>query len=152
MGDFDPLAGFYDLDYPDTSDHDFLKRVVAAVGPGRLLEVPCGSGRNVAPLLEAAPGQVVFADLAESMVREAQAKIPATHRGRARAVVADLRSLGAAAEFDLVICPREAFQLVARPDAWLALGSMAAALRRRARGNRPVSVRAARAGRRRCAA
>lgn len=129
MGDFDPLAGFYDLDYPDTSDHEFLKLVVVAVDPGRLLEVPCGSGRNVAPLLEAARGQAVFADLAESMVREAQAKIPVPDRGRARVVVADLRSLGSLGAFDLVICPREAFQLVAPADAGLALGSMAAALR-----------------------
>lgn len=127
---FDQLAGFYDLDYPDTSDHVFLRRLVAAVDPDRLLEVPCGSGRNVAPLLGAARGQVVFCDLAESMVAQAEAKIPAGDRARARGLVADLRALGASGQFDLVICPREAFQLLDRSDAAPALGSMRAALRK----------------------
>ncbi len=128
MGSFDELSGFYDLDYPDTSDHEFLRRLVTAADPRHLLEVPCGSGRNVVPLLEASRGRVTFADLAESMVGETTDKIPAADRARASAVTGDLTALGYRAEFDLLICPREAFQLLSRTEAAQALSSMAASL------------------------
>jgi SAM-dependent methyltransferase len=128
MNSFDELADFYDLDYQDSSDHVFLKQVVRAVEPRHLLEIPCGSGRNILPLLEAAQRRVTFMDLAETMVRQAGTRIPVRDRERARAVVGDLRSLGVINEFDLVICPREAFQLLPRSEAAQALRSMAASI------------------------
>lgn len=128
MSSFDQLSGFYDLDYPDTSDHVFLRQLVSAAGPRHLLEIPCGSGRNVLPLLDATTGLVTFMDLAETMAREADSRIPERERGRARAIQGDIRSLTRSDEFDLVICPREALQLLSRPDAALALRSMAASI------------------------
>lgn len=130
MDSFDELAGFYDLDYPDTSDHAFLTRLVRAADPAHLLEVPCGSGRNVQVLLAAAARRVTFMDLAEPMARQAADRIPARERERARAVQGDIRSLPAAGEFDLVICPREAFQLLSASDAARALRSMATSVAR----------------------
>jgi len=126
MDSFEQLSGFYDVDYPDNSDHVFLKQLVSAVDPGNLLEIPCGSGRNVAPLLESTSGNVTFADIAETMVNETNRRIPKSERQRARAVVDDMRSLGTVGEFDLVICPREAFQLLNRSEGAQALSSMAA--------------------------
>ena len=128
MDSFDQLSGFYHLDYPDTSDHVFLKQLVSAVEPRHLLEIPCGSGRNILPLLDATARRVTFMDLAETMVHETGTRIPECERERARAVQGDIRSLGAIGEFDLVICPREAFQLLSRSDAAQALRSMAASI------------------------
>jgi SAM-dependent methyltransferase len=125
---FAELAGFYDLDYPDTSDHLFLTRLVSAIGPRHLLEIPCGSGRNIGPLLAAAAGHVTFADIAETMVDQVRRRIPESARGRARAVVGDLRSCCELGTFDLVVCPREAFQLLDRSAAARALESMAAGI------------------------
>jgi SAM-dependent methyltransferase len=128
MDSFTQLSGFYDLDYPETSDHVFLAQLVRAVEPRHLLEVPCGSGRNVPVLLDAAAGRVTFMDLAETMAREASQRIPARERGRARAIQGDIRCVGATGEFDLVLCPREAFQLLSAADAARALSSLAASV------------------------
>jgi SAM-dependent methyltransferase len=126
VSSFAQLSGFYDLDYPDRSDHVFLSRLVSAVDPGHLLEIPCGSGRNVAPLLGATSRKVTFVDVAETMVDETDRRIPKSERYRAKAVVGDMTSLGPIGPFDLVICPREAFQLLSRAEAAQALASMAA--------------------------
>ncbi len=128
MDSFDQLADFYDLDYPDTSDHAFLRHLVGVLDPGHLLEIPCGSGRNVMPLLSAAKRRVTFMDLAPAMAARAGERIPPDQRDRARAVPGDLRSVGPEGPFDLVICPREAFQLLSRSDAGQALRSMAGQL------------------------
>lgn len=128
MGSFEDLASFYDVDYPDTSDHVFLRRLVSALDPHHLLEIPCGSGRNIVPLLAATSRYVTFADIAEGMVEEARRRIPEPERGRARAVAGDIRSCHEIGVFDLVICPREAFQLLDRSAAARALESMAAAI------------------------
>ena len=128
MDSFDQLADFYDLDYPDTSDHAFLGHLVRVLDPDHLLEVPCGSGRNVPPLLAATKRLVTFMDVAPAMVRQASGRIPDGARARARAVQGDLRSLGVTAAVDLLICPREAFQLLGRSDAERALRSMAASI------------------------
>jgi hypothetical protein len=129
MDSFDQLADFYDLDYPDTSDHAFLGHLVRALDPDHLLEIPCGSGRNVLPLLAATKRLVTFMDVAPAMVRQADGRIPDGERTRAQAVQGDLRSRRTAA-VDLLICPREAFQLLGRSDAERALRSMAASITR----------------------
>jgi SAM-dependent methyltransferase len=126
MNSFADLSSFYDLDYPDTSDHTFLRKLVSATDPRHLLEIPCGSGRNVVPLLESSAQNVTFMDMAETMVQEIRKRIPQSERGRAQAIVGDIRSLSGVGEFDLIICPREAFQLLDPPDAAQALRSMAA--------------------------
>lgn len=128
MGSFADLSGFYDLDYPDTADHDFLRRLVRAADPAHLLEIPCGAGRNVVPLLESSSRRVTFMDIAGEMAAEAGRRIPAAQRARARAIPGDITALPPGGEFDLVICPREAFQLLSPAEAARALRSLAAAI------------------------
>jgi SAM-dependent methyltransferase len=128
MASFEQLASFYDLDYPDTSDHLFLAEFTRAADPAHLLEIPCGSGRNVAVLLGASSRKVTFADIARTMVDETGRRIPARERARAKAVVADLRAVSQVGTFDLVICPREAFQLLSPSEAAQALRCLAASL------------------------
>ena len=128
MSSFEQISGFYDLDYPEDSDRAFLSKLVTAAAPRHVLEIPCGCGRNVAVLLAATSGRVTFMDIAEPMVNGASRRIPDSERDRAGAVVGDMRSLGVSREFDLVVCPREAFQLLDRSDAARALRSMAASI------------------------
>jgi SAM-dependent methyltransferase len=128
MGSFEQLAAFYDLDYPDTADHVFLAEFTRSADSAHLLEIPCGSGRNVAVLLGATAREVTFADIAETMVDETGRRIPERERARARAVVADIRTLSQIGTFDLVICPREAFQLLSRSEAAQALRCLGASL------------------------
>lgn len=128
MSSFEQVAAFYELDYPDTSDHEFLTEFVRAADPAHMLEIPCGWGRNVAVLLAAAGREVTFADIAETMVDQASRRIPGVERARARAVVADMRAVGQVGQVDLVICPREAFQLLRPSEAAQALRCLAASL------------------------
>jgi SAM-dependent methyltransferase len=128
MASFEKLAAFYDLDYPDTADHVFLAEFTRSAHPAHLLEIPCGSGRNVAMLLGASRREVTFADIAETMVEETGRRIPERERARASAVVADMRALSQVETFDFVVCPREAFQLLSRSEAAQALRCLGASL------------------------
>lgn len=125
MSSFGDLSSFYDLDYSETRDHAFLRQLVTATDPRHLLEIPCGSGRNVIPLLESSSQNVTFMDIAETMVNETGRRIPGSERERTRAIVGDMRSLDLSNKFDLIICPREAFQLLDFREAAQALRSMA---------------------------
>lgn len=80
------------------------------------------------PLLAATSRNVTFADVAPGMVSETARRIPPSERHRARAVLADMTALGRRGEFDLVVCPREAFQLLSPPDAARALESLGMSL------------------------
>ena len=126
--DYEEIAEFYWLDYDETGDHDFLKTVVESVNPRHVLEIPCGWGRNVVPILGATAGRVTFIDLSEPMTAQTRARIPASDRARARVLAADMRAVDLAAEFDLVICPRETIQMLDRADAGRALRSLGACM------------------------
>ena len=125
---YDEIAGFYWLDYDETGDHDFLETVVRSVNPRHVLEVPCGWGRNVALILRAAADRITFMDMCEPMAVQARARVPDADRARARVLVADMRALDLTAEFDLVICPREAIQQLDQVDTGRALRSLGASL------------------------
>jgi SAM-dependent methyltransferase len=70
---------------------------------GRLLDVACGTGKSLMPLLERG-WEVTGCDISSRMVEIARAKFG----DRVELLVADMRELPRLGEFDLVICPGNA--------------------------------------------
>ena len=104
-------ARSYATEHTDTVDQPFLASLVDA-SVARVLEVPCGAGRN-AGWLAASGREVVLMDCEPRMVAEAQdALTRADPRGAARAVEGDIRDFDLAMRFDLILVPREGLQLI----------------------------------------
>lgn len=101
---YDALAPGYDA-LTASHDHGHWTRVLEgrAVEAGlrghRLLDVACGTGNTLLPMLDRGY-EVTGADVSDAMLAEAESKTA----GRARLVSADMRALPTLGEFDLVWC------------------------------------------------
>jgi SAM-dependent methyltransferase len=101
---YEPFAPLYDR-FTAAYDHErwlsAVERLAREQGlPGRqVLDVGCGSGKSFMPLLDRGY-EVSACDISPAMVEEARRKAG----GRARVVVADMRSLPPLGEFDLITC------------------------------------------------
>jgi SAM-dependent methyltransferase len=126
--DYAERAALYDVEYQTTVDQEFLRGLVHDQVRS-ILEIPCGSGRNLGWLSDTGR-EVLCADLEEAMVRRVADRITALDAtARMGAVRADLRDFDLGREFDLVLVPQEAFQLLPGvADAAAALGRLAAHL------------------------
>jgi len=105
-------AAFYALEHADTIDQPLLVEL-ARQADGPVLEVPCGSGRNLL-LLAASSQKVTGIDLEPQMVGAARATVA----GRANVHVdqGDMRSFTLTDRAGLIVVPREAFQLLETQD------------------------------------
>lgn len=113
--DFDAMARFYRVEYPESADHRFLSRWASKPGVQSILEIPCGAGRN-AEVLTSAGARLTAVDSSPAMVTQTARAIAGLPQSRrAASVVGDLRRLQLNELFDLIIVPREAFQLLG-PD------------------------------------
>lgn len=101
-------AELYALEHCDTLDQPFLAGLARAAD-GPVLEVPCGSGRNLA-LLASTGRQVTGMDLEPEMARAA--KRAARSTPGIQVVVGDMRSFTLRERPALILVPREAFQLL----------------------------------------
>jgi ubiquinone/menaquinone biosynthesis C-methylase UbiE len=104
-GAYDRIAHLYDVDMAQNmrfADVDFYARIARAKN-GRVLELGCGNGRILLAL--AALGiEVVGVDRSQNMLAQLFRK--ASARGlSARACAMDVRRLGFAVRFDVVLCP-----------------------------------------------
>ena len=123
---YEQLAEHYD-DF--TAHHDYelwlgnlLERAAAhgLAGPGRLLDVGCGTGKSFLPMLQRG-WEVTATDLSPAMAAQARAKAP-----RAKVGVADMRALPRLGSFDLVWCLDDAVNYLAdERDLTRALTAMA---------------------------
>lgn len=101
-------AAFYAVENLDTIDQPFLSELALEAG-GPVLEVPCGSGRNLG-LLAASGRRVTGVDREPGMVRVARAA--AEHAPGVEVRLGDMRSFTLGEPAALVLVPREAFQLL----------------------------------------
>ena len=101
---YNTWAATYDTDRNLTRDLDAqaTRATLAGQPAARILELGCGTGKNTAFLAELG-GRVLALDFAESMIRQAQARVPAAHVAFA---VADLTRPWpvAAGCVDLAVC------------------------------------------------
>jgi ubiquinone/menaquinone biosynthesis C-methylase UbiE len=101
---YEALAPGYD-DLTRGHDHDAwtalleARAVDAGLTGSRLLDVACGTGNTMLPMLERGY-DVTGVDISEAMLAEAERKTG----GRARLVAGDMRELPLLGEFDLVWC------------------------------------------------
>jgi SAM-dependent methyltransferase len=113
---YDVLAPGYD-DLTRGHDHDGWTALLearareAGLCGTRLLDVACGTGNTMLPMLERGY-EVVGVDISDAMLAEARRKTD----GRARVIRADMRELPAIGEFDLVWCLGDALNYVDTPD------------------------------------
>jgi SAM-dependent methyltransferase len=124
---FDDFADYYDR---FTAHHDYelwmdrLEGLALTHGLDgrRLLDVACGTGKSLLPLLER--GYVATGcDLSVRMLAGAAPKVA----GRARLVAADMRALPQLGTFDLITCIDEPLNYLLDPDDVLAAFRSAAA-------------------------
>jgi SAM-dependent methyltransferase len=85
----------------------------------RVLELGCGNGRVTLPIARSGI-EIVGVDLSKAMIRDLEARLldePDDVRARVELRVGDMRRFVARGEFDLVICPFNAFlHLYSRKD------------------------------------
>jgi SAM-dependent methyltransferase len=124
------LATLYDL-FPFESDLPLYLELAAAQG-GRVLELACGSGRVLLPLVGAGH-QVVGLDASPHMLALARGKLTAagpSAAARARLIQGDMRDFDLGELFDLAIVAVKSFAyLVERADQQRALTVIAGHLR-----------------------
>lgn len=123
------LAALYDA-FPFDGDVPFYRELAQTEG-GRVLEVACGSGRVLVPLV-ASGCDVVGIDISRHMLAIARAKLDSNHKpGRGRLVEADMRDFALdETGFDLAIVAVKSFAyLTTREDQLRALHRIAAHLR-----------------------
>lgn len=104
-GGYDPIARFYDVDMARNMPFDDVGFYVGicARRHGRVLEIGCGNGRILLPLLERGVDAYGI-DASAGMLAELRRK--AADRGLAlRAARMDARALGLRPGFDVVLCP-----------------------------------------------
>ncbi len=114
MSSYDAWADVYDLVYQDVkSDIPFYLEYARQKG-SPILEIACGTGRVLIPLLEA--GYEVWGiDSSPAMLAKAQCKIsnlPENVRNRVHLVQADMRDFHLEMRFPLVLVPFRSFLLL----------------------------------------
>ncbi|MCF1450575.1 methyltransferase domain-containing protein [Agrobacterium vitis] len=109
-------ASLYAAEYTDTVDFDFLRSFVTPAVTS-ILEIPSGVGRNVMNM--ATTGcSIVAVDREPEMVRFLEERIRSSQpKSNVEALVGDLTTLDLDKVFDLILVPREAFQLLTSQDA-----------------------------------
>jgi SAM-dependent methyltransferase len=122
------LADLYDhvALYRDRPDVAFFADAAREAG-GPVLEVGCGTGRVLIPTARAGI-QIVGLDLSRHMLDVCRARLalePESVRGRARVVLADMRSFDVGKDFALATLPFRPFQhLLTVEDQLACLGSI----------------------------
>lgn len=108
-------AELYDFEYRRRrGDVVFYRKVAAELldGPGRVLELACGTGRVTAGLVRDGH-MVVGVDLSDAMLRAAAARVERLGRGageRLHLVRADMRQFALAARFPLIVMAFNSFE------------------------------------------
>jgi SAM-dependent methyltransferase len=124
------LARLYDA-FPFSDDLPLYDRLATA-GGGPVLELGCGSGRILLPLVRSGH-EVVGVDASSPMLALARSKLeaaPPDVAGRARLVEDDVRTFDLGERFHLAIVAVKTFAyLITRPDQQQALASIAAHVR-----------------------
>ena len=127
MSDLDALARFYDLEHADISDDVRMYVHLAQQHGSPILEVGCGTGRVLLPLVRAGY-TVTGVDSSPAMMERARAKLavePAAVRGRALLRQADIRDSALGGGFRLAILAINTFMhLTTRADQLRALGAI----------------------------
>jgi SAM-dependent methyltransferase len=127
---YDQMAPYYDeftAGYVHEAWVAAIVRRAAELGlrGRRALDLACGTGKSTMPLLSRGYS-VLACDISEGMVREARRKYP---EHAAAFQIADMRSLPALGEFDLVLCLDDAVNyLLSEEDLEAAFASVAGAL------------------------
>lgn len=100
------LAALYDAVNACRDDAAFWLEMAGQSGPGRLLEIGCGTGRVLLSLARSGR-EITGIDLSEAMLERARAKLaaePPGVRGRVRLLHADMTSFDLGRRFAAIFC------------------------------------------------
>jgi SAM-dependent methyltransferase len=116
-------AALYDVEYRESRDVAFWLSQIRD-GEDAVLEIPCGVGRLTFELARKAR-EVTAVDIEPQMVEILRCRVAERElTGRVHVRVGDLTSLSLGREFDLIVVPREALQLLPPADAAQALSRL----------------------------
>ncbi|MDA3814113.1 MAG: class I SAM-dependent methyltransferase [Candidatus Cloacimonetes bacterium] len=103
-------AKFYEYEYDETCDHDFLLSYVTD-NVKTILEIPCGSGRNIIRLSDTGK-KIVGIDLEPAMIEALKKRISNSSNYKNTILMqGDITDFSFDSAFDLIIIPKEAFQM-----------------------------------------
>jgi hypothetical protein len=104
-------AAFYEVEYMTRIDQPFLASLVSS-RVHFILEIPAGVGRNLDWLAKTGCF-IVVADIEAAMVNRLCERVDMlSAKDRVYPILADMRCLNLNIKFDLILVPREAFQLL----------------------------------------
>ena len=129
MSQFDAFARYYDADYGAIDDDLAFYGELARRAGGRVLEVMCGTGRLLVPLVQAGL-HVAGVDVSGALLARARARLEAAGLlGRVELLEADIRARAPRGPFGLAIVALNSFMHLATvADQLAALGRIHAAL------------------------
>lgn len=106
-------AQFYDVEYIDKRDWNMLKAYI--INSNNILEIPSGSGRNVGLYEDLKSEQkVTLIDKETQMVNIVKEKI--VNNKNMLCLEGDMLDFSLSNQFDLILVPQEAFQLLIEKD------------------------------------
>jgi SAM-dependent methyltransferase len=133
MSFYDRFAAYYDADFADYAEDLLFYREMARRNGGPILELMCGSGRLLLPLVEEGL-PLTGVDSSPAMLARAQARLAAAgHAGRVTLIQADVRDADLpAGHFALAFVAVNSFMhLAGIPEQLAALAVARRALRRK---------------------
>ena len=104
-------ARIYEYESTETEDHDFILSLALQNDVSSILEVFSGVGRNVLKLSETGK-EISAVDLEPNMIEVLKKKAELNSLVNVNAFVGDVRTFYLSKKFDLIIIPREAFQML----------------------------------------
>lgn len=108
--DYEHRAKYYAYEYTETVDHQFFGQLINNK-VNSILEVPCGAGRNAFILAESGR-EVTAVDIEPFMIDFLSKRLSKANISNVIPIVSDMCDLNLNQHFDLILVPREAFQLL----------------------------------------
>ena len=102
-------ASWYDIESTLLDDQHFLKTLLTG-DTVSILEIPCGSGRNIPWFMEAGKS-ITLVDQCAEMVQICVEKMKG-YEGESQVVVSDMRDLSLSSPQDLILVPQDSFLLL----------------------------------------
>ncbi len=106
-------ALFYDIEYNNNYDEDFIVQCISKLNVKSICEIPCATGRNIT-LLSSLCRELHLVDIEEEMLNQARCK--KCNHADTYFYISDMQNVKLASRVDLIWFPQGALQLLKTND------------------------------------